>query len=263
MNIVQPEFLKLHDFIEERERIRKRKEAKEPRPWTEDPILQTFKFCNVWRQDDKTTAWIHDQTRSLHWGDAVLYFVWARIVNRTDTLSMIPPPRLGSLTTWPASFDFSKIKYSDAYIVLPNLPKGANKFSYVYAILEEIQRRLLEHLNYPPTGYLIQHTILKDLPRINGLILYEIMCDVWRYLAEPESYCNVGGGARPTLQKIMGKSEVGQKDIAFLTELLNRSIAPHEIWGELTWRCVEGSCCELRKYTNLKNDSKAKRRYYR
>jgi hypothetical protein len=42
-------------YIEERERIRLRKEAGEPFPWTEDPILRAFKFTNVRRIHDRTT----------------------------------------------------------------------------------------------------------------------------------------------------------------------------------------------------------------
>ena len=42
----------------EREQIRLRKEVqKNPPPWTNDPILQQFKFCQVFREDDRTTRW--------------------------------------------------------------------------------------------------------------------------------------------------------------------------------------------------------------
>ena len=42
-------------YILEREAIRLRKMAGEPWPWTEDKILQTYKFTNVRRLHDKTT----------------------------------------------------------------------------------------------------------------------------------------------------------------------------------------------------------------
>lgn len=44
-------------YMHERERIRLRKEAGEPKPWTEDPILQKFKFTNILRAHDRTTRW--------------------------------------------------------------------------------------------------------------------------------------------------------------------------------------------------------------
>lgn len=45
-------------FIKEREAIRVKKEAGKPRPWTKDPILAMYRFCNVRREDDKVTRWL-------------------------------------------------------------------------------------------------------------------------------------------------------------------------------------------------------------
>jgi hypothetical protein len=43
------------DFVKEREQVRLRKEADLPFPWTEDTILQTYKFTNVRRHHDTTS----------------------------------------------------------------------------------------------------------------------------------------------------------------------------------------------------------------
>ena len=51
-----------YSFMVKRENIRLRKEAKEPWPWTEDKILQTYKFTNVKREHDRTTKWMRN-----HW----------------------------------------------------------------------------------------------------------------------------------------------------------------------------------------------------
>lgn len=45
-------------WISEREEIRKLKESGAPPPWTEDPILQTYRFCNVRRRHDKVSQWL-------------------------------------------------------------------------------------------------------------------------------------------------------------------------------------------------------------
>jgi hypothetical protein len=42
-------------FVEEREQIRLRKKADLPFPWTDDPILQEYKFTNVHRHHDRTS----------------------------------------------------------------------------------------------------------------------------------------------------------------------------------------------------------------
>lgn len=44
-------------YMVEREHIRIRKEAGQPRPWTKDPILSVYKFTNVRRANDFTTRY--------------------------------------------------------------------------------------------------------------------------------------------------------------------------------------------------------------
>lgn len=46
-----------YEFMVKRETLRLRKETPEPYPWTDDPILQEYKFTNVKREHDKTTRW--------------------------------------------------------------------------------------------------------------------------------------------------------------------------------------------------------------
>jgi hypothetical protein len=45
-------------WIKEREAIRLRRKKGLPRPWTEDKILQTYRFCNVRRMDDAVSQWL-------------------------------------------------------------------------------------------------------------------------------------------------------------------------------------------------------------
>lgn len=45
----------LWEYIEPRELIRLARVASQPKPWTQDPILQRFKFTNVKRAHDRTT----------------------------------------------------------------------------------------------------------------------------------------------------------------------------------------------------------------
>jgi alpha-glutamyl/putrescinyl thymine pyrophosphorylase clade 1 len=53
-------FNRLVHWITERERVRLAKEANQPAPWTKDPILQNYRFCNVRRMDDKVSKWLLD-----------------------------------------------------------------------------------------------------------------------------------------------------------------------------------------------------------
>ena len=45
-------------FASERQRMFERRVAGEPGPWTEDPILREFKFCNVFRAADRVSQYM-------------------------------------------------------------------------------------------------------------------------------------------------------------------------------------------------------------
>ncbi len=78
-------------FVAERESIRTKKEVlKLPAPWTDDSILQKYRFCNVHRADDRVSRWV---TKHLlvPFRDEDLWFVaaCARYVNWPPTLARL------------------------------------------------------------------------------------------------------------------------------------------------------------------------------
>ena len=94
---------KMTEFIEEelnrycywqteREIIRwKKEELKIPAPWTKDPILQEFKFCQVFREDDRTTRWFKAHIREPMRNDpkvlmATVIFRWFNLIETGRTL---------------------------------------------------------------------------------------------------------------------------------------------------------------------------------
>lgn len=84
----------LVDFIAERHAIYEAKEEGKPKPWTEDQILQSYRFCNVYRELDTVTKWIADEWRIPNCNDPDLWFAMAvaRWVNWPDTLNEIGYP---------------------------------------------------------------------------------------------------------------------------------------------------------------------------
>ena len=82
--------LTLLQFIHAREDVRKRREAGMPWPWTDNPILQRYKFCNVRREDDRVTREIARMMRRPHERDRDLWFallVARRACNWPPTLA--------------------------------------------------------------------------------------------------------------------------------------------------------------------------------
>lgn len=53
-----PPFERLLYWIREREQIRLKRQAGLPPPWSDDPIFQQYRFCNVVRIQDKVSQWL-------------------------------------------------------------------------------------------------------------------------------------------------------------------------------------------------------------
>lgn len=85
---------KFSRFIHERHSIQVKKSAGAPWPWTKDPILQSYRFCNVYRNLDKESALIQDNWLKPHKRDPDVWFamVVARLVNWWPSLEAIGYP---------------------------------------------------------------------------------------------------------------------------------------------------------------------------
>lgn len=80
-------------FIKEREAIRIKKESGQQRPWTRDPILDRYRFCNVHREDDFVTRWLRANWYAHFESDQDVWFaaVMARLLNQPDALYVALP----------------------------------------------------------------------------------------------------------------------------------------------------------------------------
>lgn len=89
-------------WITERESVRKKKEAGEPKPWSVDPVFQSTRFCNVRRMDDKVSQWLlknwyvpfHDVGPAQSLANAAM----ARLINWPDSLTVMAEAELN--TRW-------------------------------------------------------------------------------------------------------------------------------------------------------------------
>lgn len=63
-------------WIQERQKIFLKRWAGKPKPWSEDPIFQQNKFCNVFRRQDKQSQYLINGIINPHWNDnlALLLF---------------------------------------------------------------------------------------------------------------------------------------------------------------------------------------------
>jgi hypothetical protein len=172
--------LELRHWISEREHIRRQKERGDPKPWTSDPILQQFKFCNVHREDDKVTRWFAANWRhSTYWDhkNFVPAIILGRTINWPDTLEYLGFPyewdKVAYYNKLCARAESGKKVYTGAYMVSQygsKLPKNVlvmdnadYYFKYTPPILDTLEDTYEELLMYSGVGPFMAGQVLADL----------------------------------------------------------------------------------------------------
>ena len=132
-------------FLRERYQILLRRRAGQPPPWTDDPVLQTWRFTNVRREDDRTTIAFRETVRDPLRDDphvllATIAWRWFNLIETGEVLR----PFLMSKDAWnraeverllQARRDAGDNIFTGAYMV--NSPQNEPKLP---AILNAIDR---------------------------------------------------------------------------------------------------------------------------
>lgn len=88
----KPQLKRLDAFVVERQRIwYRRTTMNAQRPWTQDKILQSYRFCNVFRELDTVTLWIDEHIRKPYatHPHLALMLCAARQINWPPTLKVL------------------------------------------------------------------------------------------------------------------------------------------------------------------------------
>jgi hypothetical protein len=265
-------------FINERHRIYLKRIAGEPAPWTSDPILQQYRFCNVFRELDTATIWLRKNWREPYADHPQLWF-WllaARIFNVIPTfelLGLLAPDRWNvKLVKTMLHMEHKKGNkvFTSAYMIHP--PKhGGSKIDYYVDILEtawqkrdEFQRGLTDAtLGIGPIPTLQNvATWLRQFQSIGGFVSYEVVTDLTHTpllcnAPDLNTWAHAGVGAVRGLNRLLGlrtKQAIQQhKAIEHMVQLLpivNAARGSHV--PELTLRDLEHSLCETDKYLRTK-----------
>lgn len=254
-------------YARDRENIRLKREAGEPPPWTTDPILGRYRFCNIFREDDVTTKWIKENLRDpLRKSNNVFFAMTAaRLFNRIEVLEKIADP-LRNPTDTVLDQIRNRLKgvqpvVTGAYIV--KTPDDMVKLEGVLMILKPalIHMRELEHSAYLRTT----HSRLMEYPYIGSFIAYEIVTD----LRHTDFLCNApdittwaaaGPGAARGLARVYEKpintwNHASGADQDIMLELMQQLLQYSKMnehwpkdWPKWEMREVEHTLCEFDKY---------------
>lgn len=273
-------FQRLLRFMIERHSVYLRRLRGESQPWTPDPILQRYRFTNVYRELDRVTVWIDKHIRQRFAGDSSLWFMLciARQINWPETLTeLIEDPR----GAWPHADRWSWRRcarillarkargeqvYTGAYMLTcqpPSLVRDGEKANFTAeVVLDSVwkARRAVE----PELHGTLQraHAALLPYHGWGGFMAYEVVSDLryTRYLrnaTDVYSWAHAGPGALRGLNRVFGRplkarlpQGVALEDmVKILTALREELHWPRgEGWPPLELREVEHSLCEFDKY---------------
>lgn len=281
-------FAPLWYWMTERNAIYLRRAGGQPKPWTADPILQSFRFCNVFRELDTVTVWIRENIRKPYAKHDHLWFMLAiaRYINLPDTLQA-----LIEAGAWPSNPDFRPAMvtevldarkshgeqiYTGAYMIRAESdPKAPwyrwTKQRYIAEIvlgrLWEDRKAIGDYLDTECDELAAAWDMLAKAPRYVGwgpFMTYEWVTDLrWtRYLehaVDTHTWANAGPGALRGLKRLehpefkLEGPPVKQDDaLGRMRQLLR--LAPKFLppeFGELELRDIEHSLCEVDKYLRV------------
>lgn len=264
-------------FMDERVCIYMRRQAYQPSPWTKDPILQRYRFCNVYREWDTVTEWVARSIRKPYAGHPALWFMLciARQINWPETLMELMASPYGAwpnVNTWDGSraraIMLARKKagqqvYTGAYMLNCNWspaytgPRDKPAFTChlvlqsVWDARAKVERELHDTLEQA-------HAALLPYHGWGGFMAYEVVSDLrhTRYLEDApdiHTWAFAGPGAKRGLNRVYGREvKATLKDAQALEEMraIHAWFAGGNRWRfkPLEMREVEHSLCEFDKY---------------
>lgn len=266
-------------WMEERQRIYLRKQAGESQPWTDDEILATYRFCNVYREQDRVTQWIREYWREGAFkGHPYIGFamVVARLFNEPETLAAIEPLVLPFKPLALARALHKRARagervFNPAYIVSTN-GVSMNKVDYlmgrVLAPMWKDRERLRPGRRESLSDYA---TLLRTYDGIAGFMAGQIVADL-KYvhpLREAKDWWDFamsGPGSRRGMNRVFGRDvEKGWSEPVWhsrLMELKDRVNERLPDWMEpVHGQDLQNCLCEFDKYRRAQQGGKPKQLY--
>lgn len=239
-------------------------------PWTEDPVLQQYRFCNVFREDDRTTRWFRDHVRE-PWralGRVVTATVIFRWFNRIETGELLL--RHGLLEDWDsrrAQRVLSGVSplLTGAYMI--KTPAKLKKLDGLCWCIDKVWSRRAELVESMDGATTLQwaHKVLMDFPFLGPFMAYEVVTDLrhtefLEKATDIDTWASAGPGAARGLDRVLGQ-DVGhfgytsRSDQEIMLQEMQKLLSasrdpdywPH-YWQPWEMREVEHTLCEFDKY---------------
>lgn len=225
-NIAEPH-LRFIWWIKERESIRLKRALGFPKPWTDNEILQQFKFCNVRRSDDRVSRWLFEEYYAPHrdHSNILTACTLARFLNNPDALADIGFPKV-----WNPSRVLAKMEkrlankqtvFSGAYLVTGSLG-GSKAEQVVQKIVDPLHKAKIPFYKTATMEEMVG--LLESRLGIGSFLAGQIAADLHRVAAvdwsDISTYAPKGPGSQRGLNRLYGRE-------------LNQSISKKQFAKEL------------------------------
>ena len=270
---------KFFNFLNERHLIYLRKTRKEEFPWTTDPILQRYKFTNVFRENDRTTVWFREHVRENMRDDidvalATVIFRWFNLIETGQLLL-----EHGLFKNWDSDYCIEILQdqpqwVTGAYII--KTPNGMNKLEGVCWAIDQIandQNKFIDSIYEAKDSLKALWEVLMPYPYMGPFMAYEVVTD-WRHTflgdeaRDIMTWANPGPGAKRGLNRIHDrplnkqiKSDINISEMQVLLELSQEWL--HGQVPSLEMRDIEHTLCEFDKYERVRNGEGKPRSIYK
>lgn len=246
-------------WIKERESIRLKKESGEPKPWTDDEILQTYRFCNVRRMDDKVSQWLLNNWYEPNFDhpNMLLACALARFINLPGTLEEIEFPARWAPSLIVARIESRKARnltvFNGAYII-SGAGRGSKVSNVVFNIVDQLKplRRNLDTSSFKNCWNQIV-----DFRGIGSFMAGQIVADLRHAVPgawdDVKFWAPIGPGSNRGLNRLLAsklnqhiRQSVFEVELEKLSRILERSLP--DVYARLEGIDVQNCLCEFDKY---------------
>ena len=271
-------------WIHERECIRvKKEEERLTPPWTQDEILKEFKFCQVFRNDDRTSRWYIKNIRNPLENEeevfmATVIFRWFNLIQTGETLI-----KHNLHIDWDPILADKNIREQDQWITgayVIKSPDGLDKLQGIITCINfmwERKESILKEANTKINSMQDMWLYIKSFPFQGPFMAYEIVTDLsftkfGKQATDRLTWANAGPGAMRGLNRLTGRpldykkrSHDWVSEMQELYKICSQELHP-QIFNSnrhpFELREIEGGLCEFDKYSRiLKGQGRTRSKY--
>lgn len=265
-----------YDYLVERESIRHKKTSGQPKPWTTDAALAYWSFCNVNRNDDRTSQWFIDNVMKNHKHDRrlalwnVMLFRW---FNRIETGETMLKHGMDDPSNWDIALARQEISKQEKFMCSAYriLAYNIGRLNGITQILDEFHQTLDERVNHLEslTSFEEAYKYLRQTNFFGPFNTYQFCLDMmhtdWSTIySDKKTWCIAGPGAIRGLNWIHGR-EVSLHNKKLLNgshdEMIDihndRPITLNHLWVS----DIQHNLCEWDKYNRIQSGGKLRRKY--